>query len=366
MQQMFADLLRALFDPQGLPSSGTIAVWALVVMVIAAVIKMIWEAFGDERKALILRTLATWPRRVFVAAWTIFMFSAAYNKSTLMFVSAIIASPMLARLRLQRNLSLWIVAVTSIAVMGGSFAVNRWLFRLERAQLRVYFVLPFRDQNHSGAAVDKGVLDSWADCKRTLKDVFSELSWLRIDPQSFDFNAYVLDKNEEEREMDRIKDHGVLPDAVLVTDIAIFDSSGDATFVPEIARPVRNRLVVLAPSPTWLQRSRIDDEKHVSFVISAWVWQWLEKEYPDRVLPGDAAKVNKRIRELYLDFLRTRQQPQSELVDEVNKSSDTDDAIRALLGAYHSLVSSPDAAGALAVAARNERVAISGLGGVRQ
>jgi hypothetical protein len=281
-----------------------------------------------------------------------------------MFVSAIIAPPLLATLRLRRNVGLWIVAVVSIAVMGGSLAINLWLIRRERAQLRVYFVLPFVDQNHSSAqTVDSDVLDSWKDCKTTLRDVFSGLRWLRIDPKSPDFNAYVLDESEEERNIDRIKDHGVLPDAVLVTNIAIFKPSGDAAFVPEIRRVVGNRFVVVMPPPAWLSRSRIDDKKHVSFVIAAWAWQWLEKEYPDRVLPGDASKVNKRIRELYLDFLRTRVPPQPTLVAQAMASPDTDNAIVALLSAYHSPVSSTD--DEAAVKSRTERYATSGIGGVR-
>ena len=92
----------------------------------------------------------------------------------------------------------------------------------------------------------------------------------------------------------------------------------------------------------------LEDKPFVSLAIAAWVWRWIESQPKSPVKESDSTVVNKRILELYAQFLSAREVVDDNLLTQVQSALPTDDEVACLLNAYHEKLKQSTAQNAIA------------------
>ena len=336
--------------------SGTFGIWVIIISLLTALVSAVCKAYEDEIKRAIKWLLGTWRRALFTAGWVVFVAMAAYLGSWIMLFSAIVIAPIIAIVRLGFRLPF--VGAIGISLIAMAVAWNcEWYYsHVQQETQKVYFVLSF--ENSNTVSTDSADIElSWQHCKRTLSQIFSGLSSVKIhiNPDSSDYKKYLWEEIKTGKNFDLILDRrGREPDVVVKATISMY-ATGQAKAVkslPELDCLVKRReLNKVSADVAWRYDDLIphEDEPFLSFAISAWVWQWVKSHQPN-VQPTDSERVNRNMLTSYREFLLERKVVDSSLVTKVDAAlkNPTDESVTSVLNEYYQklrkLVNSSDIA----------------------
>jgi len=255
---------------------------------------------------------------------------------------------------LRRRLPLSIVAGIALTVVAIAYSYDSSLSRRERDAKRVYFVLSFANGNRVPADTSE-IEESWRHCKETLSDIFGRVSSAKIEVSPTapnpEYKKYLWEELKSGRNFKQVLwDRGRPPDLLLTATISMYPHESSKVFKsqPELDWLEERQLVSTGAQWQYNNLIPLEDKPFVSLAIAAWVWRWIESQPEAPVKPSDSTVVNKRILELYAQFLSAREVVDDNLLTQVQSALPTDDEVACLLNAYHEKLKQSTAQNAIA------------------